>query len=275
MLPRSIEQKAKIPFCFPNVYHGPLEDIPGDKVGRFTHILPYTMSSAEHIPTSQIGFSAYLIPSREDIIYHNMVTCYCGWSDHPSCHSNASGTSFALCGLSRVDHVPRTYRHFQIIRPVQVGFPGPFWPCCSRQVCSPPPLAGPQSSNRGSDTLLRVSKGAQRWLLQLWGVFNRGIWVHLSGHDVPSQHAFWGKMITFVAVLAKNTSALGCRLDKHQHKINIRSCVRVTKHSMGTRNVFLALPHYFLPIKIIFPGRNYYFCCHSGQKHKSVSGCRL
>ena len=58
---------ARTLFCFPNVYHGPLEDIPGGKVGKFTFILPHTAFSTERMPTSRVGFSTCLVSSRDEI----------------------------------------------------------------------------------------------------------------------------------------------------------------------------------------------------------------
>ena len=90
--PQELRTKARTFFCFPNVCKGPPENITGSHVGKFTFILPYTTLSTERMPTSQIGLYAYLVPSREDILCHNMATGCCGWSGHPSCRSNASGT---------------------------------------------------------------------------------------------------------------------------------------------------------------------------------------
>ena len=69
----SQENRTKVRklFCFPNVLHGPLEDIPGGHIVNFTLILPYPTLSTERMPTSQIGSSTCLVLSREELLGDN------------------------------------------------------------------------------------------------------------------------------------------------------------------------------------------------------------
>ena len=81
---------------------------------------------------------------------------------------------------------------------------------------------------------------------------------------------FGGKLISFVAILAKNTCVCGCRPVLYYFKVNISLLEMFMKPGMGIIDNFLLQPRHFVPSQTQYWRNIDKFCSCSGPKHMFI-----